>query len=128
MNMRQVVGQIFRSLIGVLGVIVATVNAPLFLVKNRSMFSNPIFYVFWHCSFGQGILDLDYAARLYYPHRYLALCFEHNISLIYMPDPRSSQMDTFILKKALMGGFQTRQIASRPLRWHIRFSCWKVAD
>lgn len=57
------------------------VEAVLILIRSRQKYKNRIVYPFWHWSFGHQISGLDYAARLYYPHR---------ISLILLLDPRNN--------------------------------------
>ncbi len=80
---------------------ISLVEAPIFLLLNQRIFKNEIVYVFWHWSFGHTISGLDYASRLYYPHR---------VSLIYIPHPRSNRflhlcfkhnMDAFIYKSLI---------------------------
>ena len=58
------------------------VEVPLFLLRNRrAMARNRILFPFWHWSFGHTITAIDYASRLYWPHR---------ISLLYIPHPSSN--------------------------------------
>jgi putative glycosyltransferase (TIGR04372 family) len=76
--------------------IASLLEVPLFLVLNRSIFKNKIIYIFYHWSFGHEISGLDYAARLYYPHRislihilhtksnpWLSTCFHHSMDVFY---------------------------------------------
>ncbi|MBM4439478.1 MAG: TIGR04372 family glycosyltransferase [Candidatus Rokubacteria bacterium] len=65
-------------------------EAPLFLLRHRRLFRNPLGYVFWVWSFGHNIFELDYVARLYYPHR---------ISLISMPDPRANTYFSYCFER-----------------------------
>lgn len=62
---------------------VALVEVPLFLLRNRALFRNDILYPFWHWSFGHSVSGIDYASRLYWPHR---------ISLLYVPHPDSNPL------------------------------------
>jgi putative glycosyltransferase (TIGR04372 family) len=57
------------------------VEVPLFLIRNRALFRNDILYPFWHWSFGHTVSGIDYASRLYWPHR---------ISLLYLPHPNAN--------------------------------------
>lgn len=58
------------------------VEVPLFLFRNRqAIMRNRILFPFWHWSFGHTITAIDYASRLYWPHR---------ISLLYIPHPSSN--------------------------------------
>lgn len=63
--------------------LVALVEVPLFLLRNRALFRNDILYPFWHWSFGHTVSGIDYASRLYWPHR---------ISLLYLPHPDSNPL------------------------------------
>lgn len=80
---------------------VTLVEAPLFLARQRGLFRNPLGCVFWVWSFGHNTFELDYLARLYYPHR---------ISLIFIPDPRTNvyfgfcfehNVDVFVFRSVL---------------------------
>jgi putative glycosyltransferase (TIGR04372 family) len=62
---------------------VSLVEVPLFLIRNRAIFRNRILFPFWHWSFGHAITGVDYASRLYWPHR---------ISLLYLPHPNSNPL------------------------------------
>ena len=79
----------------------ALVEVPLFLLRNRELFRNDILYPFWHWSFGHTVSGIDYASRLYWPHR---------ISLLYVPHPNSNPLlprlfehnvDTFTYRSAI---------------------------
>jgi hypothetical protein len=59
------------------------VEVPLFLVHNRELFRNRLLFPFWHWSFGHTVTAIDYAARLYWPHR---------ISLLYLPHPNANPL------------------------------------
>jgi putative glycosyltransferase (TIGR04372 family) len=63
--------------------VLALVEVPLFLLRNRAIFRNDILYPFWHWSFGHSVSGIDYASRLYWPHR---------ISLLYVPHPDSNPL------------------------------------
>jgi putative glycosyltransferase (TIGR04372 family) len=85
--------RIVSPLINCLSCVVSFFEIPVFLFKNRRIFSNDIVYVVYHWSFGHTFLALDYASRLYYPNRislihltptyrtnkYLPNCFRHSI-------------------------------------------------
>lgn len=89
--------------------LVSLVEVPLFLLRHRAIFANPFVYVYWHWSFGHTVSGIDYASRLYYPHRisllflpharsnpYVPACFGHNIDSYPMQSwllPRSSLFD-----------------------------------
>ncbi|MDQ3823798.1 MAG: TIGR04372 family glycosyltransferase [Actinomycetota bacterium] len=79
----------------------ALVEVPLFLIRNRELFRNDILYPFWHWSFGHTVSGIDYASRLYWPHR---------ISLLYVPHPNANPLlprlfehnvDTFTYRSAI---------------------------
>jgi putative glycosyltransferase (TIGR04372 family) len=87
---------------------VALVEVPLFLLRNRELFRNDILYPFWHWSFGHTVSGIDYASRLYWPHR---------ISLLYVPHPNADPLlprlfehnvDTFTYRSVL--GFRSVNI------------------
>jgi putative glycosyltransferase (TIGR04372 family) len=61
----------------------ALVEVPLFLIRNRELFRNDILYPFWHWSFGHTVSGIDYASRLYWPHR---------ISLLHVPHPNANPL------------------------------------
>jgi putative glycosyltransferase (TIGR04372 family) len=95
---------VWRAIVFVL----ALVEVPLFLLRNRGLFRNEIFYPFWHWSFGHTVSGIDYASRLYWPHR---------ISLLYLPHPDSNPLlprlfehnvDTFTYRSVL--GFRSVNI------------------
>jgi putative glycosyltransferase (TIGR04372 family) len=86
----------------------ALVEVPLFLIRNRRLFRNDILYPFWHWSFGHTVSGIDYASRLYWPHR---------ISLLYAPHPNVNPLlprlfehnvDTFTYRSAI--GFKSVHI------------------
>ncbi|MBI4994115.1 TIGR04372 family glycosyltransferase [Candidatus Peregrinibacteria bacterium] len=73
---------------------ISCIEVPLFLITHPKIFKNDILYVFWIWSFGHTVSGIDYASRLYYPHRisliyiphsgsnkYVPLCFQHNIDV-----------------------------------------------
>lgn len=79
----------------------ALVEVPLFLIRNRELFRNDILYPFWHWSFGHTVSGIDYASRLYWPHR---------ISLLHVPHPNANPLlprlfehnvDTFTYRSAI---------------------------
>lgn len=81
--------------------VVSLVEVPLFLLRNRELFHNDILYPFWHWSFGHTVSGIDYASRLYWPHR---------ISLLHLPHPNSNPLlprlfehnvDTYTLRSAI---------------------------
>jgi putative glycosyltransferase (TIGR04372 family) len=87
---------------------VALVEVPLFLIRNRRLFRNDILYPFWHWSFGHTVSGIDYASRLYWPHR---------ISLLHVPHPNANPLlprlfehnvDTFTYRSAI--GFKSVNI------------------
>lgn len=61
--------------------VASLVEVPLFLIRNRDLFRNDILYPFWHWSFGHTVSGIDYASRLYWPHR---------ISLLYLSHPNAN--------------------------------------
>ncbi len=73
---------------------------PLFLLKNKKLFSAKIVYPFWNQSFGHQIMGFDYASRLYFPRR---------IAVIHIPHPRNNSklslcftnLDYFCFKSVL---------------------------
>ena len=86
----------------------ALVEVPLFLIRNRELFGNDILYPFWHWSFGHTVSGIDYASRLYWPHR---------ISLLHVPHPNANPLlprlfehnvDTFTYRSAI--GFKSVSI------------------
>jgi putative glycosyltransferase (TIGR04372 family) len=86
----------------------ALVEVPLFLLRNRELFRNDILYPFWHWSFGHTVSGIDYASRLYWPHR---------ISLLHVPHPNANPLlprlfehnvDTFTYRSAI--GFKSVNI------------------
>ena len=86
----------------------ALVEVPLFLLRNRELFRNDILYPFWHWSFGHTVSGIDYASRLYWPHR---------IALVYVPHPNANPLlprlfehnvDTFTYRSAI--GFKSVNI------------------
>jgi putative glycosyltransferase (TIGR04372 family) len=86
----------------------ALVEVPLFLIRNRELFRNDILYPFWHWSFGHTVSGIDYASRLYWPHR---------ISLLHVPHPNANPLlprlfehnvDTFTYRSAI--GFKSVNI------------------
>ena len=86
----------------------ALVEVPLFLIRNRELFRNDILYPFWHWSFGHSVSGIDYASRLYWPHR---------ISLLHVPHPNANPLlprlfehnvDTFTYSSAI--GFKSVNI------------------
>jgi putative glycosyltransferase (TIGR04372 family) len=86
----------------------ALMEVPVFLIRNRELFRNDILYPFWHWSFGHTVSGIDYASRLYWPHR---------ISLLYVPHPNANPLlprlfehnvDTFTYRSAL--GFKSVNI------------------
>lgn len=88
--------------------LLALVEVPLFLVRNRAALRNDILCPFWHWSFGHTVSGIDYASRLYWPHR---------ISLLYVPHPNANPLlprlfehnvDTFTYRSAL--GFRSVNI------------------
>lgn len=88
--------------------LLALVEVPLFLLRNRAALRNDILYPFWHWSFGHTVSGIDYASRLYWPHR---------ISLLYVPHPNANPLlprlfehnvDTFTYRSAL--GFRSVNI------------------
>lgn len=94
-----------KFLIGIyyllLGFIVGTVTlfeAPIFLVVNRKIFKNGIMYVLSGWSFGHSIAGLDYAARLYYPHRISLIFILHQDSNEYIPQCFKHNIDVFIYR------------------------------
>ena len=103
---------------------VALVEVPLFLLRNRALFRNDILYPFWHWSFGHTVSGIDYASRLYWPHR---------ISLLYVPHPDSNPLlprlfgqnvDTFTYRSVL--GFRSVNIDA-PRIAVLRFYVYLVA-
>jgi putative glycosyltransferase (TIGR04372 family) len=86
----------------------ALVEVPLFLIRNRELFRSDILYPFWHWSFGHTVSGIDYASRLYWPHR---------ISLLHVPHPNANPLlprlfehnvDTFTYRSAI--GFKSVNI------------------
>ena len=86
----------------------ALVEVPVFLVRNRALLRNDVLYPFWHWSFGHTVSGIDYASRLYWPHR---------ISLLYVPHPNANPLlprlfehnvDTFTYRSLL--GFRSVNI------------------
>jgi putative glycosyltransferase (TIGR04372 family) len=57
---------------------VSLVEVPRFLLRNRGLFRNRLLLPFTQYSFGHTVSGIDYASRLYWPHR---------ISLLYLPHP-----------------------------------------
>jgi putative glycosyltransferase (TIGR04372 family) len=72
-----------RFLLGVAMFLVALIEVPVFLLRNRRVLRNDLVTVFWHWSFGHGVSGLDYLSRLYHPHR---------IGVIFVPNPRSNPL------------------------------------
>lgn len=100
------------------------VEVPLFLLRNRELFRNDVLYPFWHWSFGHTVSGIDYASRLYWPHR---------ISLLYLPHPNANPLlprlfehnvDTFTLRSRL--SFRSVNIDA-PRRAVLRFFVHLVA-
>ena len=86
----------------------ALVEVPLFLIRNRALLRNDVLYPFWHWSFGHTVSGIDYASRLYWPHR---------LSLLYVPHPNANPLlprlfehnvDTFTYRSVL--GFRSVNI------------------
>lgn len=85
--------KIARELIVFFKVVLSLLLIPFFLIqvilfalRNMAIFKNDLIYIFWHWSFGHTISGLDYAARLYHPHK---------ISLVYIPQARSNRFLPF---------------------------------
>jgi putative glycosyltransferase (TIGR04372 family) len=102
----------------------ALVEVPLFLIRNRELLRNDILYPFWHWSFGHTVSGIDYASRLYWPHR---------ISLLHVPHPNANPLlprlfehnvDTFTYRSAL--GFKSVNIDA-PRVAVLRFFTFLVA-
>jgi putative glycosyltransferase (TIGR04372 family) len=111
---------VWRAIVFVLSL----VEVPLFLVRNRELFRNDIVYPFWHWSFGHTISGIDYASRLYWPHR---------ISLVYVPHPNANPLlprlfehnvDTYTFRSGL--GFRSVNIDA-PRIAVLRFFVFLVA-
>lgn len=85
--MYKLISALGRAVVEFLVALITLIEAPLFLLFNARMFRNDIMYVFWHWSFGHTVLGLDYASRLFFPHR---------ISLLYIPHPGSNEYLPFI--------------------------------
>jgi putative glycosyltransferase (TIGR04372 family) len=71
--------RVWRALV----LVFSLVEVPLFLLRNREIFRNRILFPFYHWSFGHTVSGIDYASRLYWPHR---------ISLLYLPHPNSNPL------------------------------------
>jgi putative glycosyltransferase (TIGR04372 family) len=87
---------------------VSLVEVPLFLLRNRALFRNRLLLPFSQWSFGHSVSGIDYASRLYWPHR---------ISLLYVPHPDVNPLvprlfehnvDVFTLESSL--GFRSVDI------------------
>lgn len=123
---------IFRKLLSatrrILTFVLSCIDAPFFLVKNGRIFANSLVYVFWNWSYGHTVVGLDYASRLYYPHRisllfisdvrsneYLPLCFGHNVdAFIY-----GGLFDVALNKIGLQVDPKLRRIRYRVLRFFV---------
>lgn len=81
--------------------VVSLVEVPRFLLRNRAIFRNRMLMPFWHWSFGHAITGIDYASRLYWPHRISLLYIPHPSSNPYLPRLFSHNVDVFTLESSL---------------------------
>jgi putative glycosyltransferase (TIGR04372 family) len=81
--------------------VVSLVEVPRFLLGNRAIFRNRMLMPFWHWSFGHAITGIDYASRLYWPHRISLLYIPHPSSNPYLPRLFSHNVDVFTLESSL---------------------------
>ena len=86
----------------------ALVEVPLFLIRNRELFRNEILYPFWHWSFGHTVSGIDYASRLYWPHRISLLHVPHPDVNPLLPRLFEHNVDTFTYRSAI--GFKSVNI------------------
>ena len=86
----------------------ALVEVPLFLIRNRELFRNDILYPFWHWSFGHTVSGIDYASRLYWPHRISLLHVRHPNANPLLPRLFEHNVDTFTYRSAI--GFKSVNI------------------
>lgn len=97
----KVIGGIYYFLLEIIIGLISLVEAPIFLIINYKIFKNKILYVFWIWSFGHTVLGLDYASRLYYPHRLSLIYIPHPSSNSYLPLCFKHNVDAFIYKSLI---------------------------
>lgn len=109
------------SAISVLLIPVAILDVAVFIVKNWQFTRYEIVLVFWHWSFGHTISGLDYAARLFHPHKAALLFVPHTRSNPYLPlcFERQFQLFSFATSgfQVLLPGVLQHRYAS--MRYHL---------
>jgi putative glycosyltransferase (TIGR04372 family) len=78
--------------------VVSLVGVPVFLVRNRRLFRNPIVYPVWVWSFGHGVSGLDYAARLFHPNRVSVVFVSHPRANSELPRCFEHTLEPFVLR------------------------------
>jgi putative glycosyltransferase (TIGR04372 family) len=101
MRRPRVLGRFRDSVWRLIVLAVSLVEVPLFLLRNRAIFRNRLLMPFWHWSFGHAITGVDYASRLYWPHRISLLYIPHPSSNPYLPRLFAHNVDVFTFESAL---------------------------
>jgi hypothetical protein len=102
----------------------ALIEVPLFLLRNRELFRNDILYPFWHWSFGHTVSGIDYASRLYWPHRISLLHVPHPNANPLLPRLHEHNVDAFTYRSAI--GFKSVHIDA-PRAAVLRFFTFLAA-
>jgi len=88
-------------LVRLLVLLVSLVEVPLWLLRRRALFRNPVVYLFSTWSFGHTVSGLDFAARLHHPARISLVFVPHASSNPFLPDCFEESMDVFRVVSAL---------------------------
>jgi putative glycosyltransferase (TIGR04372 family) len=90
------------------------IEAPWFLVRNRTIFRNEIIYPLWVPSFGHSVVGIDFVARRYYPRRVSLIFFPHVRTNAYLAQCFERVMDTYAYT-SIFG----RRVAGHKIAFHI---------